>query len=63
MMPLGGAFHLGAGSSSLGELQTISNFSAGQFPLSAAIAIDRSFSVAGTRLSLAKTAAQATGTW
>ena len=42
-----------------GELQTISNFSAGQFPLSAAIAIDRSFSVAGTRLSLAKTAAQA----
>jgi len=41
-----------------GEPQTISNFAAGQFPLSAAIAIDRSFSVAGNRLSLAKTAAQ-----
>ena len=39
-----------------GELQTISNFTAGQFPLSAALAIDRSFSVAGTRLSLAKAA-------
>jgi len=32
---------------------------AGEFPLSAAIAIDRSFSVAGTRLSLAKAAAAA----
>lgn len=42
-----------------GVLQTISNFAAADFPLSAAIAIDRSFSVAGTRLSLAKTAAQA----
>ena len=42
-----------------GERQTISNFTAGQFPLSAALAIDRSFSVAGTRLSLAKTAAHA----
>ncbi len=42
-----------------GERQTISNFTFGQFPLSAAIAIDRSFSVAGNRLSLAKTAAQA----
>jgi Ca-activated chloride channel family protein len=39
-----------------GELQTISNFTAGQFPLSAALAIDRSFSVAGTKLSLAKAA-------
>lgn len=42
-----------------GVLQTISNFAAADFPLSAAIAIDRSFSVAGTRLSLAKTAVQA----
>jgi Ca-activated chloride channel family protein len=41
-----------------GELQTIANFTAGDFPLSAAIAIDRSFSVAGTKLSLAKSAAQ-----
>ena len=41
-----------------GELQTIANFTAGDFPLSAAIAIDRSFSVAGTKLSLAKAAAQ-----
>jgi len=42
-----------------GVLQTIANFDAGNFPLSAAVAIDRSFSVAGTRLSLAKSAAQA----
>jgi Ca-activated chloride channel homolog len=42
-----------------GERQTISNFAAGQFPLSVALAIDRSFSVAGTRLSLAKSAALA----
>jgi Ca-activated chloride channel homolog len=42
-----------------GERQTISNFTAGEFPLSAAMAIDRSFSVAGNRLSVAKTAAQA----
>ncbi len=41
-----------------GELQTIANFTAGDFPLSAAVAIDRSFSVAGTKLSLAKGAAQ-----
>jgi Ca-activated chloride channel homolog len=41
-----------------GELQTISNFTEGDFPLSAAIAIDRSFSVAGTKLSLAKAAAE-----
>jgi Ca-activated chloride channel family protein len=42
-----------------GVLQTVSNFAAGNVPLSAALAIDRSFSVAGTRLSLAKAAAQA----
>ena len=41
-----------------GELQLIANFTAGDFPLSAAVAIDRSFSVAGTRLSLAKAAGQ-----
>src|SRR5262245_56161727 len=40
-------------------LQTISNFAAADFPLSAAIAIDRSFSVSGARLALAKSAAQA----
>src|SRR4029453_15716460 len=42
-----------------GAIQPIANFIAGEFPLSAAIAIDRSFSVAGSRLSLAKAAAQA----
>lgn len=42
-----------------GELQTISNFAAGEFPLSVAIALDRSFSMAGTRLSLGKSAAHA----
>jgi Ca-activated chloride channel family protein len=42
-----------------GELQTVTNFAAAQFPLSVAIAIDRSFSMAGTRLSLAKSAALA----
>jgi Ca-activated chloride channel family protein len=41
-----------------GVVQTIANFAAGDFPLSAAVAIDRSFSVAGTKLSLAKAAAQ-----
>jgi Ca-activated chloride channel homolog len=41
-----------------GDLQKIANFSAGDFPLSAAVAVDRSFSVAGTTLSLAKAAAQ-----
>ena len=41
-----------------GDVQTIANFAAGDFPLSAAVAIDRSFSVAGTKLSLAKAAAQ-----
>jgi Ca-activated chloride channel homolog len=42
-----------------GELQTISNFAAGDVPLSVALAIDRSFSMTGTRLSLAKSAAHA----
>jgi Ca-activated chloride channel family protein len=42
-----------------GGLQTIANFTAGDFPLAAAVAIDRSFSVAGTKLSLSKAAAQA----
>ncbi len=41
-----------------GELQTISNFTEGDFPLSAAVAIDRSFSVTGTKLSLARAAAE-----
>ena len=41
-----------------GEPQTIANFTAGEFPLSAAVAVDRSFSVAGTKLSLAKGAAE-----
>ncbi len=42
-----------------GQLQQISNFAGGEFPLSVAVAIDRSFSMAGTRLSLARSAAQA----
>lgn len=42
-----------------GELQTISNFAAGEFPLSVAVALDRSFSMSGTRLALAKAAARA----
>jgi len=42
-----------------GELQQISNFAAGEFPLSVAVAIDRSFSMTGTRLSLARSAAHA----
>ncbi len=42
-----------------GELQTISAFASGSFPLSVALAIDRSFSMTGTRLSLAKSAAHA----
>jgi Ca-activated chloride channel homolog len=42
-----------------GELQRISNFAAGEFPLSVAVAIDRSFSMTGTRLSLARSAAHA----
>jgi Ca-activated chloride channel homolog len=42
-----------------GERQQISNFSAGEFPLSVAIALDRSFSMSGARLGLAKAAARA----
>ena len=42
-----------------GEVQAISNFAAGDFPLSVAVALDRSFSMSGTRLALAKSAARA----
>lgn len=42
-----------------GEVQKVTNFAAGEFPLSVAIGVDRSFSMSGTRLSLAKSAAQA----
>ena len=41
-----------------GAVQTISTFAAGEFPLSVALAIDRSFSMAGPRLALAKSAAR-----
>lgn len=41
-----------------GELQQISTFAAGEFPLSVAVAIDRSFSMAGERLVSAKSAAR-----
>jgi Ca-activated chloride channel family protein len=42
-----------------GALQTISAFAEGDFPLSVAIALDRSFSMSGVRLALAKRAAAA----
>ena len=42
-----------------GEPQRVTNFAAGDFPLSVAVGIDRSFSMSGTRLSLVKSAAQA----
>lgn len=42
-----------------GELQEIANFQSGDFPLSAAVALDRSFSMAGQRLELAKAGARA----
>lgn len=42
-----------------GERQQISNFAAGEFPLSVAVALDRSFSMSGARLALAKAAARA----
>ena len=42
-----------------GELQQVSAFAAGQFPLAVAVAIDRSFSMAGNRLAMAKSAARA----
>lgn len=41
-----------------GEPQRITNFAAGEFPLAAALAIDRSFSMAGDRLATAKSAAR-----
>jgi Ca-activated chloride channel homolog len=41
-----------------GVQQAIAAFSAGDFPLSVAIALDRSFSMAGTRLALARSAAR-----
>ena len=41
-----------------GELQQISNFAAGEVPLSVAIALDHSFSMTGRRLDLAKAGAR-----
>lgn len=41
-----------------GEPQQVSTFAAGEFPLAAAIAIDRSFSMARDRLAVAKSAAR-----
>jgi Ca-activated chloride channel family protein len=41
-----------------GQLQQISNFAAGEVPLSVAVALDRSFSMSGRRLELARTAAR-----
>lgn len=42
-----------------GIVQQISTFAAGQFPLSVAVALDSSFSMAGERLAAAKSAARA----
>jgi Ca-activated chloride channel homolog len=42
-----------------GEIQQISTFAAGEFPLSVAVALDRSFSMSGKRFELAKTGARA----
>jgi Ca-activated chloride channel family protein len=42
-----------------GRPQTISVFAAGEFPLSVVVALDRSFSMAGTKLDLARRAAAA----
>ena len=42
-----------------GQLQEVSAFTAGDFPLAVAVAIDRSFSMAGQRLELAKAGARA----
>ena len=42
-----------------GELQQIANFQAGDVPLSVAVALDRSFSMAGQRLELARAGARA----
>ena len=41
-----------------GKPQTVSVFSAGDFPLSVAVALDRSFSMAGPRLATARSAAR-----
>lgn len=41
-----------------GEPQRVATFAAGDFPLSAAVAIDRSFSMAGKRLDLARDSAR-----
>ena len=41
-----------------GEPQQITTFAAGEFPLSVAVAIDRSFSMAGDRLASAKSGAR-----
>jgi Ca-activated chloride channel homolog len=41
-----------------GDVQQISTFAAGEFPLSVAVAIDRSFSMAGDRLAAAKSGAR-----
>ena len=41
-----------------GEPQRISTFSAGEFPLSVAVALDRSFSMTGERLAIARSAAR-----
>ena len=41
-----------------GEPQTVSTFTAGEFPLAVAVAIDRSFSMAGERLAVARSAAR-----
>jgi Ca-activated chloride channel family protein len=42
-----------------GDLQQVANFQTGDFPLAAAVALDRSFSMAGQRLELAKAGARA----
>ncbi len=41
-----------------GEPQAIANFTVGEFPLSVAVALDRSFSMSGPRLAMAKSAAR-----
>jgi Ca-activated chloride channel family protein len=41
-----------------GEVQQVSTFAAGEFPLSVALALDRSFSMAGRRLEAARSAAR-----
>jgi Ca-activated chloride channel family protein len=41
-----------------GQVQQVSTFAAGEFPLSVALALDRSFSMAGSRLESARSAAR-----